>query len=913
VSHIGTDENRIGIIALFVAIVVNYFLYYCILNSPLMKKSVLLVFLFCFSFLFSFSQNPLVKQWDKRFGGTGGEELTSIQQTNDGGYILGGWSQSGIGGDKTQPSQGNLDYWIVKTDSVGNKQWDRDFGGDTTDVLNSIRQTADRGYILGGSSLSAVGGDKTQSSQGYNDYWIVKTDSLGNKQWDKDFGGTYGDALSTVLQTIDGGYILGGSSASGAGGDKTQASQGGWDYWIVKTDSLGNKQWDKDFGGTGDDLLNNLKQTTDGGYILGGHSYSGTGGDKTQPTRGTYDYWIIKTDSLGNKLWDKDFGGNDVDYLYSIQQTKDGGYILGGTSGSTAGGDKSQPTKGLNDYWIVKTDSLGNKDWDKDYGGSDYEDGFGSVVQTKDGGYILAGTSYSPVSGDKTENNLGQEQTWVVKMDSIGNKQWDKTVFTNTGTNDDEVGFAIQTKDGCYLFANWTVAGTGGYKTQPSQGSYDYWIVKFCDTAIVASSVCSCSGALGPELVVNGDFSAGNTGFTSPDYLFTVIDLNAGYYGVDSNAHIPNGNWKPCHDHTTGNGEFLWVDASSSLSGAVFWTETITVTPNTDYVFSFWFDNLDVANLNVGPIQVFINNVAQGNQFTPPHNDSSCIWLQNCITWNSGSDTSAVISMKTMSAFFLGYDFGIDDISFRSCNVNNPVANFTSSDTVFCNEAGECINFTDHSTGNPTSWQWTFTGGVPSSSTQQNPDSICYYQPGSYPVTLIVSNSGGTDTLIVSPLIVLTSPPQAPIITYSGDTLYCSHAAHYQWYLNGVLIPNAIDSFYIASNGGTYSVQISDGNGCNSLSSGIAVGVDELSSGRGVDVYPNPASQSAVISWQSAVNGNIEVVISNVLGEIVYTMQTAAWRLHIKIDVSAFPSGVYILKINSASGVVNKKIIISGN
>ncbi|MEP7169044.1 MAG: T9SS type A sorting domain-containing protein [Bacteroidota bacterium] len=380
---------------------------------------------FIFSFLhFSYSQNPLVKEWDKRFGGTYDDYLTSFQQTQDGGYILGGYSASGIGGDKTQASWGGHDYWIVKTDSLGIKQWDKDFGGTDLDYFHWIQQTADGGYILGGYSYSDSSGDKTQNLRGSADYWIVKTDSLGNKQWDKDFGGTYLDYLHSLQQTADGGYILGGSSLSGIGGDKTQAAWGGSDYWIIKIDSIGNKQWDKDFGGNANDRLSCVIQTTDGGYILGGYSQSDSSGDKTQPSWGWYDYWIVKTDSLGNKQWDKDLGGTSP------------------------------------------------------------EDQFGYISQTSDGGYLIAGTSYSNISGDKTENNLGQEQTWVIKTDINGIKQWDKTLHTG---GHDEAGFAIQTSDGCYAMANTTEAGIGGDKTQPSWGYQDFWIVKFCDTTVTTS------------------------------------------------------------------------------------------------------------------------------------------------------------------------------------------------------------------------------------------------------------------------------------------------------------------------------------------------------------------------------------------------------------------------------------------
>ncbi len=454
------------------------------------KYSALLIFHLSL-ITFCDAQNPLVKQWDYRFGGTVNDNFTCYQQTADGGFILGGVSYSGISGDKTQNIWGGSDYWIIKIDSLGSKEWDKNFGGTNDDVLYSLQQTTDGGYILGGQSNSGISGDKTQNTWGNWDYWIVKIDSLGNKQWDKDFGGTNYDVLYSLLQTADGGYILGGESRSGISGDKTQSTWGYDDYWIVKIDSLGNKQWDKDFGGTSVDVLLSLQQTPDGGYILGGGSQSGIGGDKTQANWGGYDYWIVKIDSLGNKQWDKDFGGTSSDLLQSLKQTADAGYILGGYSASNISGDKTQASWGWIDYWIVKIDSVGNKQWDKDYGGADMEE-FYSIQQTADNGYLISGDSYSPISGDKTEANLGYEQIWILKTDSLGNKIWDKTMFT---PGHDETGLAIQTKDGCFAIASCSDGGVGGYKTQPSWGDYDYWIIKFCDTTSLAVPTVAISSS----------------------------------------------------------------------------------------------------------------------------------------------------------------------------------------------------------------------------------------------------------------------------------------------------------------------------------------------------------------------------------------------------------------------------------
>src|SRR4030095_12071626 len=307
-----------------------------------------------------------VKQWDKRFGGTEYDNLISLQQTADGGYILGGGSGSGIGGDKTEDSRGIIDYWVVKIDANGVKQWDKRFGGTDEDFLLSLQQTADGGYILGGYSNSGIGGDKTEEGLGLQDYWVGKIDANSIKQWDKLFGGTSNEGLRSLQQTADGGYILGGTSNSGIGGDKTEDSWGGnggfADYWVVKIDANGVKQWDKRFGGTGFDILYSLQQTADGGYILGGYSNSGLDGDKTEESWGNIDYWVVKIDANGVKQWDKRFGGTDDDYLLSLQETEAGGYILGGYSSSGIGGDKTEDTRGDSDYWIVKLGSLACND-----------------------------------------------------------------------------------------------------------------------------------------------------------------------------------------------------------------------------------------------------------------------------------------------------------------------------------------------------------------------------------------------------------------------------------------------------------------------------------------------------------------------------------------------------------------------
>jgi hypothetical protein len=366
------------------------------------------------------------------------------------------------------------DYWVIKLDSVGNKEWDKTFGGHRSDFLTALELTSDGGYILGGYSSSDISGDKTGSNRGSYDYWVVKLDASGIKEWDKTLGGTEADALACLKQTPDGGYILGGSSPSSRNDVKSENSKGNVDYWVVKLDSLGTREWDKTVGGLERDILVALQLATDGGYVLAGHSSSGTSADKTEEIRGSFDYWAVKLDAAGTKVWDRTFGGSKTEILMALEQTSDGGYILGGYSPSGKSGDKTQGNQGDNDFWVVRVNAAGDFIWDKTLGGED-QDLLSSLQATSDGGYLLGGSSDSDVSGDKSQGSNGATDQWVVKLDAAGNKQWDRTFG---GGNLDGLTSLHQTPDGGYILGGSSDSNSGGDKSQPSQGGSDFWIVK---------------------------------------------------------------------------------------------------------------------------------------------------------------------------------------------------------------------------------------------------------------------------------------------------------------------------------------------------------------------------------------------------------------------------------------------------
>ena len=310
--------------------------------------------------------------WSQTYGGSGDDEAYSVVQTSDGGYALVGYTNSS--------GAGSYDFWLIKTNSSGGMLWNQTYGGPGDDEAYSVVQCNDTGY--------AVAGYTNSYGIGETNAWLVKTDSSGNMQWSQTYGGRAENIAYSVIQTSDGGYALAGYTDS--------FGAGSYDFWLVKTDSSGNMVWSQTYGGSGDDEAGWVIQTSDGGYALTGLTNS-TGA-------GSYDFWLVKTDSYGTYLWSQAYGGAYDEVANALVQTSDGGYALGGLTGSYGAGDI--------DYWLVKTTSSGSTQWSQTYGGSDDDEAY-SLVQTSDGGYALAGFTAS--------YGAGSYDALLVKTDSSGN------------------------------------------------------------------------------------------------------------------------------------------------------------------------------------------------------------------------------------------------------------------------------------------------------------------------------------------------------------------------------------------------------------------------------------------------------------------------------------------------------------
>ena len=240
--------------------------------------------------------------------------MTDLQLTSDGGYILGGESFSPPDGEKTAPRFGDADYWVVRLDAAGNKLWDRSYGGANWDAVFEMQQTSDGGFVLGGASASPPGGSKRGVNFGSTDFWLVRIDANGNQLWDRSYGGSAVERWGKAQQTRDGGFVLVGSSASGANGNKTTPAIGAEDGWLVRTDGAGNKLWDQTYGSSLNDFLQQGVETGDGGVMAAGWTEAS----------GRAHGWALQSNVDGIKRWERVFGGSGDDLFRTVTMLADG-------------------------------------------------------------------------------------------------------------------------------------------------------------------------------------------------------------------------------------------------------------------------------------------------------------------------------------------------------------------------------------------------------------------------------------------------------------------------------------------------------------------------------------------------------------------------------------------------------------
>ena len=373
--------------------------------------------------------NKSFQEWNRTYGDLGVDFGSSIQETNDGGFIIAG-ANGGSSTARGTFGTGALDVWLIRTDSKGIEQWNRTYGGDGDDFALSVQETDDGGYV-------ALGITESYGAGGV-DIWLIKTDSKGIEEWNRTFGSEGFESGNSVLVADDGGYIIAGATASfGAG--KT-------DLWLLKTDPQGLEEWNITFGGEETETASSFQLTDDKGCIIAGQAGSyGTGGQ---------DVWLVKVDSIGQEEWNKTYGGAVNEVGNSVHKTSDGGFIITGETWSYGAGSR--------DVWLLKVNSSGQEEWNRTFGGAGGDAG-GNVLQTADGGYLIAGWTESFGSGDS--------DAWLIKTDREGREEWSRTLG---GSGFDEASSSLMADDGGYIICGQT-------DTDPGSIIFvhrDVWLIK---------------------------------------------------------------------------------------------------------------------------------------------------------------------------------------------------------------------------------------------------------------------------------------------------------------------------------------------------------------------------------------------------------------------------------------------------
>ena len=704
--------------------------------------------------------------WTKSYGGIANDQGYSVQQTSDGGYIITGIVYSfGAGG---------WDVYLIKTNTTGDIVWNKTFGGPDFDCGRSVDQTSDEGYIITGYTKSFGAGN--------NDVYLIRTDSLGDTLWTKTFGGALNDYGYSVQQTNDLGYIVAGKTYSFGAGSS--------DVYLIKTDANGNTIWTKSFGGTLPDAGNSVQQTSDGGYIITGETFSFGAG--------SYDVYLIKTNINGDLLWSKTYGESDgIDIGDFVRQTTDGGYII--TGQTTSFGATTA------EVLLLKVDSTGNTVWSpeplKIFGSASNNDYGVSVQQTSDGGYIITGQTQS--------FGAGGSDVYLIKINADGDSS------NSCGTNG---VVPVVTSPSTVVNSTATIVGSGATVTNPAT------IVS--NTVTIDSVLCfsSCNLFISITDSINVSCNGGNDGSATvtpsggtPPYTYSwssghtdssAIGLPAGTYTVvvtDTNCctaidSILITEPSPILVQITGdtiicNGDTTTLTASGGI--AYLWntgdtTVAITVNPSDTTVYAVTVSDsggcfgTDSFTIIVNPIP----NISIAADTTICNGDSTILIASGCISyfWNTGDTTASIMVNPTITT---SYSVSVSDsvcsaLDSVTVTVDSlPIVNLTGDTSICKGDTATLIA----NVGISYLWNTADT----TISITVNPDSTT-----TYTVVVFNGNCYGIDSITVAVLNIDTT---FNIDICTGDSILAggSHQTTSGTYYDTLPTANTCDSVIITN------------------------------------------------------------------------------------------------------------------
>jgi hypothetical protein len=904
-----------------------------------------------------FSQTPSVI-WQKTLGGSHWDEAAETHRTADGGSITVGYSYSPLSGDKASAnyssSTDTTDIWVVKLDAAGNIQWQKTLLADRFEAAYTVKQAPDGGYIIGGTSDSGISGDKTEASYGEFDYWIIKLDATGTILWQKTIGGTKTDVLQDLQITTDGGFIAAGYSESGLNGNKTVASLGYNDIWVVKCDANGVEQWQKSLGTNANDIANEIRLTNDGGYIIGGYVHSNYSSIPGMTYHGANDFLVIKMDAAGTVQWQNTYGGSSDDYVESLQQTTDGGYILGGYSTSKISGVKSEDMiDTYGDYWIVKIDASGNIQWQNTIG-SDNMDWLKSIAQTADGGYIMSGYSYSSIYADKTESSFGDADIWVVKTNSSGSVQWQKTLG---GSSYDFPGSLEELDEGngnyAYLLGGYSASDISGTKTENSRGETDYWVIKLGDPGPVntpsVTDVSYCPNdaaqpltAIGQNLLWYSTYTGGVGSSISPTPVTTTPGITTYYVSqtinnVESPRAILNVIIKTPPSVTITGLSSMCAGTSQTITAyagtAFVWNDGVTtgtrvISPTTTTTYTVTITghngctNVGSRTYTVKPLPTAtisgVNAVCAGTSTTLTASGGGTY------KWNTLHTTASIaVTPNATTTYTVTVTLNGCSATTSKTLTTNGVA--PSSMTIvglanqyYKNDAAITL------VGTPTGGTFRVNNQIRTSFNPQN------LSVGNHTVNYRISQGGCTSNIYRT--VAVLNPPTTSNLqinnqsSFNGkvelnriklewannkgidnDLFIVQKLAETGEYVdiqmieannngNSVNAYNTFDS-QPTEGGNTYRLKTVFKDGNTVYSETKTLNYNKLGN---IQVFPNPTVDFIDINLESYIGKAVQMTIYNHLGQIVLNenIETVAKRTH-HMELNNMPSGNYILRVTS--------------
>lgn len=429
-----------------------------------------------------FAKGQLQINWQNCFGGSQNDDAFDVLLANNGIYII-GQTQSNDG--DISFSHGSLDGWLIKTDAFGDFLWEKTFGGSSGDAFyRGFLEQQNGNLFLIGSSTSNDGDISNDPYSESTDYWLVKVDSIGNIIWDKILGGNRLDQVTTGVATDDGGVIVLGYTGSEDGDINTY--YGYYDWWLTKVNEDGNSEWETTIGDIDFDFPEAIIQTSDGGFLVGGTSkIRHEGNIQCDPYNDLAEGVIFKLDSDGNEEWQQCYGGSDNDFVLGLLELNDG-YLLSCMGQSNDGDLVGSGWHGDHDIWVIRTDLFGNIIWQKCYGGSEYDDAR-NIFQTVDGNFVLFGRTRSfdgDVVGNHSLTNL-RSTIWVICIDPSGELLWQQCIG---GIANEDLEFGVKQKnDNTYVVAGSMVYSPSydvDCNNHVNNGKTDYWLFELEDTTV---------------------------------------------------------------------------------------------------------------------------------------------------------------------------------------------------------------------------------------------------------------------------------------------------------------------------------------------------------------------------------------------------------------------------------------------